>query len=525
MPPPHRRRRPFARATITLASCALILVGAPAADAAPLPGYQAIVTMRSGTCALTVSGGVQCWGAIEGLPVSLASSLPVDVPGLTEGVIAITGGGNHACALTSVGGVRCWGGNEQGELGDGTRTSTATPVDVVGLGSAVASISAGVWHTCAVTATGRALCWGDNSFGQLGDGTKTDRVLPGDVSGLSSGVRAISAGGDHSCALTASGAVKCWGTNTSGQLGNGTTIESLVPTAVVGLASGVTSISAGYSHSCAIAVGGNASCWGNNHYGQLGDGTGAFRRYKVTVVGISGVTTAIYAGLSHTCALISGGEAKCWGLQQYGELGTGTNTSSKTPVAVTGLTSVVNISAHFNHSCAIRADGVGFCWGQNEYGKLGNGTALNIAVPVAIGSSSRADGLVAIGTGALVGNNIFNSTAIEQTTAQVPITRGGSAIFTWVIQNDGPLDDRFTLRGQGKSPGFVVKFTIDGVDVTASVVAGTLYRVIPANGSVTVNLTMTALATSAIGAARGNVMTATAWGGTSDTVLAKVVVQ
>ena len=126
----------------------------------------------------------------------------------------------------------------------------------------------------------------------------------------------------------------------------------------------------------------------------------------------------------------------------------------------------------------------------------------------------------------MVGNNIYNSTAIEQTTAQVPITRGGNAIFTWVIQNDGPLDDRFTLRGQGKSPGFVVRFTIDGVDVTASLVAGTLYRVIPSRtGSVTVSLTMTALATSAIGAARGNVMTATAWGGTTDTVLAKVVVQ
>lgn len=244
-----------------------------------------------------------------------------EIEAVLADAVQVSAGGGHTCALTIGGGVKCWGKNRYGQLGDGTTTDRTTPVDMVGLSSGASAISAGEDHTCALMSGGGVKCWGYNLFGRLGDGTATDRTAPVDVVGLSSGVSAISAGRAHTCALTTGGGVKCWGYNAGGQLGDGTTTDRTTPVDVIGLASGMSAISAGGSHTCALTTGGGIKCWGYNIYRQLGDGTSTIRTSPVDAIGLISGVVNISAGGSHTCAVLSGGGVKCWGNDDYGQLG------------------------------------------------------------------------------------------------------------------------------------------------------------------------------------------------------------
>ena len=263
--------------------------------------------------------------------------------------------GNQTCALTTAGGVKCWGYNSSGQLGDGTTTNRTTPVEVVGLSSGVAVVAAGAFHTCALTSAGSVKCWGSNYSGPLGDGTTTNRSAPVDVVGLSSGVTQIAAGGNQTCALTTAGGVKCWGGNYSGQLGDGTTTNRTAPVDVVGLSSGVTQIAAGGNQTCALTTAGGVKCWGSNYSGEVGDGTTNNRTTPVDVVGLSSGVTQIAAGGNHNCALTTAGGVKCWGYNSSGQLGDGTTTNRTTPVDVVGLSSgVTQIAAGWGtHTCAL----------------------------------------------------------------------------------------------------------------------------------------------------------------------------
>ena len=198
--------------------------------------------------------------------------MPTPVLGLASGVTAIATAGSHACALTVVGAVHCWGANFYGGLGDGTTTERHVPTPVIGLASGVVAISSGGFDTCALTVAGAAQCWGYNGVGQIGDGTMTDRLVPTPVLGLASGVAAILTSNYHTCAVTVGGGAQCWGWNNHGQLGDGTNTRRLVPRRVATLTSGVLAVTAGGDLTCASTISGAMHCWGENLDGGLGDG-------------------------------------------------------------------------------------------------------------------------------------------------------------------------------------------------------------------------------------------------------------
>jgi len=404
------------------------------------------------SCILTTGAGtVQCWGNNDngqlGNGSNTNSSTPVMVSGLSN-VTAIATGASHACALMPDTTVKCWGSNGSGRLGDGTTTSSNTPVTVLTAPSGppltgVTAIAAGFYHTCALISDGTMLCWGYNSDGELGNGTTTGSSAPVTVSGLSGlTVTAIAAGDYHTCALITNGTLQCWGYNSDGQLGNGTNNNSTTPVTVSGL-SGVTAIAAGYAHTCALIAGGTIQCWGNNGAGQLGNGTNNNSTTPVTVSGLSGVT-AIAAGDSHTCALIAGGAVKCWGENTYGQLGNDSTSDSNAPVTVSSLSGVATaIAAGSYHTCALMVGNNIECWGLNDKGQLGNGTTTNSASPVsisnfiAIAGSSHTCALRAEGSihcwGSNVSGQLGNATNTDSATPVTVLTSSGGSALTGAI--------------------------------------------------------------------------------------------
>ena len=374
-------------------------------------GVTAISVGNNHACAV-VSGGVKCWGANEsgqlGNNSTTDSLTPVSVSGLSSGVTAVSVGGstysynnrssNYSCAVVS-GAVKCWGSNGSGQLGNSSTIDSLTPVPVSGLTSGVTSISVGgsssyssdSVHACAVV-SGAAKCWGSNGSGQLGNSSTTDSSIPVPVSGLTTGVTAISVGGgagmmggnsNFTCAVV-SGAAKCWGANSSGQLGNGVSgysAGSNVPVAVSNADSGISAISTGDTHACAVDSGA-VKCWGSNGSGQLGNGLKSYSATNtlVSVSGVSSGVTALSLGYSHSCAVTTTA-LKCWGSNSYGQSGP----SAFAVTQVTGLTSGVTglssaINGNASHVCAIQSGGLK-CWGHNMFGQLGNGTKVDANTP------------------------------------------------------------------------------------------------------------------------------------------------
>lgn len=406
---------------------------------------SSIAAGNSYTCALLSTGAVKCWGGING------TTSPTDIAGWGSGVTQLSAGTSYVCALKNTATIECFGNNDEGQLGNGNTTYQASPVVVSGITTAT-KVAAGNVNTCAILTGGAAKCWGYNFYGSVGDGTTTDRLTPANVSGLGSGVVDIStsgaANGVGTCAVLNTGAVKCWGANTHGKVGDGTTSQRNSPTNVSGLATGASLVSVGTAHACAMMSSGSVKCWGNyGNMARLGNGNIGTSSVPVTVSGISTATSIslmnghacvtlvstgascwgdnTYAqtgdmimasrsfalslagnfkvqqmalGESHSCFLTTAGAVKCIGLNSTGQLGNGTQVGSSVIVNVSGLSSgVVQIAVGKYHSCALTTAGAVTCWGYNSDGQLGDNTTTFRTAPVAV--SGLSSGVVEIAAG------------------------------------------------------------------------------------------------------------------------------
>lgn len=306
-------------------------------------GVASIAVGFGHTCAVTTGGGLKCWGD-DGMgqlgdnAAKASRSTPTDVAGLTSGVAQVSAGSNHTCAVTTAGGLYCWGAGSSGQLGYGWATTyQPTPMDVSGLTSGVSRVSAGSYHTCALTTAGGLKCWGADGYGQLGNNVAiADQVAPVDVAGLTSGVTSVTTGGYHTCAITTGGGLMCWGQDTYGQLGDdGIPANKPTPVGVFGLTSGVLNASAGGVHTCAITASSALKCWGGNYQGELGINSVGNLYVPGDVVGLTSGVSSVSAGWEHTCAVTPAGDAKCWGWDSNGQLGDGAPLANKlVPVSV-----------------------------------------------------------------------------------------------------------------------------------------------------------------------------------------------
>lgn len=351
--------------------CAKLLSGAPALAAGP-----------HHTCALLAGGNVKCWGSNNVGQVGDGTMLERDTPVAvqTSHVVAIAAGDAHTCTLLDTGTMQCWGYNDAGQLGTSISAYTLGPAAVDGLDH-VTAIAVGGSHTCALRSTGAVKCWGSNAAGQLGNGSASTVTMHAlvDVQGLSSGVVAIAAGGARSCALMATGTVKCWGSGYPGP-------ENHAPVDVTGLPPGVRSIVSAGGPTCALLQSGGVKCWGGSNFaGQLGNQSTTPSAAPVDVQSLSASVTSLALGGGHSCALLATGAVKCWGANDSGQLGNNAIVDSQlAAVDVQGLSSgVTAIAANFQHTCALLTNGQARCWGSNDYGVLGSGTA-NSKVPVAV---------------------------------------------------------------------------------------------------------------------------------------------
>ena len=329
---------------------------------------ETVGTVYSGPISVSSSSTIRAVAYLSGWTTSSVSSGTYTITTSTASIISVSAGSSHTVALKSDGTVWRWG------------SGTLTPVQVSGL-TGVIAVSAGGDHTVALKSDGTVWAWGSNSFGELGDGTTTNRSTPVQVSGLT-GIVAVSSGSSYTVAVKSDGTVWAWGYNGYGALGDGTTTNRLTPVLVSGLTS-VVAFSASSFNTTALRSDGTVWAWGRNNMGQIGDGTTTNRLTPVQVSGLTGATT-VSSGNSTSFVVRSDGTVWASGLNDFGQLGNGSNLNSNVLVQVSGLTGVIAVSANESHTAAIRSDGTVWGWGLNSGGALGDGTTTNRSTPVQV---------------------------------------------------------------------------------------------------------------------------------------------
>lgn len=425
----------LAALTLVVLAAALGAVAAPARGqesgepTAPSTGVETALTGLTqvdagvdSSCARQANGRVRCWGANGARQLGDGTTTPTSRPVLVKNaagtapmgnVIQVSQGGNHACAVLASRQVRCWGSNAEGGIGWNQAGSPIHAATVVGVETAslnnVRQVSAGFAHTCAVLMGGQVRCWGRNVEGQLGNGSNSDTSRPVavedvDGNGPLDGVVQVSAGKHFTCATFANGRIVCWGEGIAGQLGNDATSSSNLPVRVVGLSGSgflgnAAEVQAGELHACARVNSGRVYCWGNDAFGELGNGTapGDDKPVEVTVPGPAPLTrvTALGVGDDHGCARISSGRVRCWGRNDHGQLGDRTLDNRVRAVTMTNLsgtdyfgdaaTGPGAMSGGVDHFCLRRAGAQVACVGHNQHGQLGDGTTQSTTRPVGVG--------------------------------------------------------------------------------------------------------------------------------------------
>ena len=329
----------------------------------------------------------------DSLIATTGSSAPAIFMANATGLIrwqGIAAGGQHTCAVATTGEGYCWGDNSSGQLGNGSFTATATPLPVA-LGKPFLAVTLGDSHSCGLVSEGwgpQAYCWGANSSGQLEVGDRFAHAAPTLVSGSWYSLTTLSAGGGFTCEVTAyDDAAECAGDNTGGELGTGDTVSRLLPTATATFIPGFGNVQfnalvTGRAHACGLS-GPSYYCWGANASGQLGLGDTATRTVP-TFRNQSPSFAELAAGGDHTCALTAAGAAYCWGRNAAGELGDGTTAARLLPVPVTGDLTFTSLAAGRDHTCGLTASGAAYCWGGNTYGQVGDGSISNRSTPVPV---------------------------------------------------------------------------------------------------------------------------------------------
>jgi len=343
------------------------------------------------SCAVTSDGRLFCWG--RGAEGQLGNGdtddrlVPAEVFSRRDWA-QVSAGRTHTCGVKADGRLFCWGDGGNGRLGNGSTESSLVPVQEASLGGDWAQVSAGSIHTCAVTTDGRLFCWGAGGSGELGDGSTADRLVPVQVASLGAEWAQVSAGrslagGSHTCAVKTDGRLFCWGAGGGGRLGNGSTANSLVPIQESSAAADWAQVSTGANHTCAVKTDGRLFCWGAGGSGALG--TGSLSDSLVRVQESSGAAdwAQVSTGANHTCAVKTDGRLFCWGSGNNGELGTGSTAQSLVPAQeLSGGDDWARVSAGYVHTCAVKTDGRLFCWGAGYRGRLGTNTGENSLVPV-----------------------------------------------------------------------------------------------------------------------------------------------
>lgn len=378
------------RTAIAALSFACVLLSSPEANG------QNRRTLSAGsyfTCAITSTGGVACWGSNShgqlGNGTVGGVQLRPEKVNLPAVAVEVEAGERHACALLVTGAVYCWGANEKGQLGDNSTTTRGTPAPVWGFSgggraTSALSVSAATAHTCLVKLDRTAWCWGDNQWGQIGDGTTADRMTPWQVTELTN-VTTVAVGGASSFAI-AGGTLKAWGSNEHGALGINRVPGSIVPVDVTYMNRASDVEARGYGGACAVQMG-QVYCWGLNEDGQLGNGS-TKSSLAPEEAKLSGAAPhahpALAGGIYHSCVVQMDGAVQCWGRGTSGQLGTGTlqNALTPTPMLTPPHGTAVEVTGGGYFTCVRTRDGAVYCAGANGFGQLGDGTTTPSATPV-----------------------------------------------------------------------------------------------------------------------------------------------